>query len=268
MTDIIVIEREQFIVSRKLYEKNSALWTKYENIFKTYTCFNANIIITPKNSYLVKPNNKHIQRIETSRRVCREKVIKDIDRTLMSIMNILNERNYNKMLSRIRIIKDEENIQKIVILIFKMCSHQLIYIDLYIKLLNDIKDYSSTTELYIINNTINEYCSNFIKNREWVIETPVNNYDWFCDYQKLKIKVLALNIIIFKLSKMFDIDIDINTYISTLMSDLKNTNDDTIMLILELLLYNRKNNNMDIDNLDDIPITNKKIEFMLEDLKR
>lgn len=266
MTDIIVIERDQFILLRKLYEQNPSLWAKYENIYKTYACFNTTIVITPKNTYSLK-QNKTNQKVDISRRICKERVVKDIDRTLMNIMNILNEKNYNKMLSRIRIIKDEENIQKIVHLILKMCSHQLIYIDLYMKFLNDIKDYSNSTELYIINNTINEYCNNFIKNREWIIDSPIDNYDWFCDYQKLKIKVLSINIIIFKLFKMFNIDIDINDYMSKLMEDLKDTNDDTIMLILEILLYNRKNNNMDI-GIIDIPINNKKIEFMLEDLKR
>lgn len=266
MTDIIVVERDQFISLRKLYEQNSALWAKYEHIYKTYSCFNASMVITPKNIYPVK-QNKNTQRVDFARRQCREKVIKDIDRTLMNIMNILNEKNYNKMLSRIRIIKDEENIQKIVKLILKMCSHQLIYIDLYLQFLNDIKEYSNSTELYIINTTINDYCNNFIRNREWIIESPIDNYDWFCDYQKLKIKVLSINIIIFKLSKIFDIDIDINDYMSKLLEGLQDTNDDTIMLILELLIYNRKNNNIDI-GIIDIPVNNKKIEFMLEDLKR
>ncbi len=296
-TDIIIINKSVFL------EKKNAILTdivksRYDDIYKTFQCFTSNVVITPliinkhhedKGGYKGNNRNKKIERREECYFSNRKK---DFHKTIMGIFNVLNHDNYNKMLTKVRLLKTETNITFIINDLLNKCSLQIFYLNIYIKFLHDIEQLCTPQERLLVINCFNNYIKDFLSQKDWLngkIVDSCADYSAFCDSQKRKSIIQAKNMILCHLFNLYDdLDYSVDSYIDELVNDLKTLSvsedkDDTdeynIILIVQMILdiiksykhYNIKVNlhNL-IENYDDIKnnITNKKLKFLIEDLAK
>lgn len=293
--DIITINRNVFL-EKKHNEINHITKIKYDDIYKTYQCFTVTTLIPPpslvkyhEDNNRIFKNRKRIERKDESYFTNRKK---DIHRTILGIYNVLNHDNYNKMLSKMRLIKNETNISLIVNDLLDKCTIQIFYLNIYIKFLHDIEELCTPQERLIVINCFNTFINDYVSKHEWINEKIIesySDYNAFCDSQKRKNIIIAKNIILCNLLNLYDdLSISIDDYIIHLVNDLKTLcfadnkvdNDDcNIILIVQMILdiiksYKNYNNQVDFqmlkENLDEIKntISNKKLQFLIEDLAK
>ncbi len=295
MTDIIIINRNVFL-ERKHNVINSITRSKYDDIYKTYQCFSANLVIAPliikyhEDNRVYKNKPKRNDRRDDNTYFNNRK--KDLHRTILGIFNVLNHDNYNKMLAKVRLLKTDVNISFIINDLLDKCTIQVFYLNVYIKFLHDIEELCSPQERLLVITCFNTFIKNHIDSREWIngkIIESCSDYNAFCDSQKKKNIIQAKNIIICHLLNLYDdLEFTIDNYIVMLVDDLKHLcfsvekvdNDDcNIVLIVQMLIdiiktYKNYNNQIElsnlIDSLEDIKdtITSKKLKFMIEDLAK
>ena len=266
MTNIVIINPESFLERKNIKDIPVNLLSKYEFISNVkpvnvvYNKINRNNNFNKKYNILDRPNKKN----------------KTFENKILGILNIVNEANYSKMLNKIRLIKSDENITDIIFEILKISTIQIFYLQIYIKLLRDIFEYSTKTEQDKITLFLNTYFNDFIENRQWKeVRNTETDYNSFCNYKKKQDVMISNNIIINELQKNFNgkFEIDYNNYIQILEKDLvSNINDkkeDVGLIVLEMLFYNIKLHNMYVNiNCSDLinKIDNKKFYFLLQDL--
>lgn len=291
--EIITINRNVFI-EKKINKINEIIKAKYDDIYKIYQCFTVTTLIPPSivkyhEDNRVYKNRKKIEKKEESYFTNRKK---DLHKTVLGIFNILNRDNYNKMLSKMRLIKNEVNIAFIINDLLDKCTIQIFYLNIYIRFLYDIEKLCTPQERLLVVNCFNVFIKDHVNKREWITEKIIesySDYNAFCDSQKRKNIILAKNKILCNLFNMYnDLDIGIDDYIIQLVNDLKSLcfsdnkvdNDDcNIILIVQMILdiiksYKQYNNQINFqilqESLDDIKntISNKKLQFLIEDFAK
>lgn len=259
--DLIQYNVSDFINNKKINKEYDIIKTKYDIIYKN-TCFSS------KESFNNEYNKNYTKKPNT------EVIKKDIGRSILGVLNVLNTRNYAKMLNQLRLLQTTKNIDIIIKEILSICTKQAFYLKLYIKLIEDIILNSLQTDkekIYII---INDYISHsineieiYLKNDSKNIEYQVNKYDEFCDKQKEKNNIVSTNMIIINLFKKFKTNMNSCIYYDILKNILNTKlNDDKIILIIQLLIH-IKNNDSNIKM--DISINtnnNKRLQFLVEEL--
>lgn len=279
MTDIIVITIEEFNTIKNNVNTNLQIKEKYDSIFNKYECFFKTNIgtngIIPKKTH---PNKKEQQPYDIVHKSLHVKKIKTTAQEVTGLVNIMNRQNYNKILSKFRFLISRENIETVMNDILTKCCLQIVYKDLYMKLIMDLIELSGYED--IISNIILTFYNNYINNNQ--IEFDCKNgscgYDLFCNQQKHKTLVLAKNILIVDLFKYKLLKNDINDYITNMISYCKSCmNDEYHLDIILTMLLHILNMNIVINNnsyneltnildnvLDNCP--NKKIIFIIDNL--
>ena len=82
---------------------------------------------------------------------------KDLNKIILGILNVLNNDNYHKMFTKIRLMKNEHNISKIILEILDKCSIQVFYLNIYMRLIEDIVNICSDIESKIAIEAINKF---------------------------------------------------------------------------------------------------------------
>lgn len=266
--DTIQINKTKFLENKIInvnedYYKN--ILNKYDLIFKKYKCFSSkNIFNEEYNKNYTKKNNNNKWIIK-----------KNIDKSIINILNILNEANYTKMLDRIKIIKSKNNLNIIVKEILNNCTKQSFYLKMYIKFIEDILNFSIDEDKKTILLIINDYISKsinvieiYLKNNS--ITSSIEDYDNFCDIQKQKKEIISKNIIIINLFKKFNTENNLNYYYNILKNVLNTClNEEKLILIIQLLIEIKTNDNSININVNLINDTNnKRLNFFIEELNK
>ena len=167
---------------------------------------------------------------------------------------------------------ENDNITDIVPLILETGVIQIFYINIFINLLLDIaKDYRSDVESYV-----NQFVNTFIdsrlifENSDPITQTNTD-YDVFCATQKQKNIKISTGIMILNLIKADFTQIDINTYVETLISICNENKDNELVVdtILQILVECKKLfgsvSSYAIDHLKSF-VTNSKSKFLVDSL--
>lgn len=292
MIDIIIINESIFLENKKTKEADAIITTiqeKYNEIFKKYPCFSA----TQVNSFI--PTTKSIEQQQFYRNYSNNKKQfhkenesinpfiskkpKELERIILGILNVLNHSNYNKMLTKIRLIKSDNNIAIIINEILQKCSMQIFYINIYMKLLKDIINLCTDQEKKIVFENINLYVNQYIILNEWMNEYIINiddEYNSFCIKQKQKATLIAKNIMIYNLITLFNLTKNIKDYSMIIINDLKlnieNKNEDCSILLFQMLIFITKTEkkiikeigNWDFDYIHS-KISSNKFKFIVEE---
>lgn len=300
MTDIIIINRNVFSDRKATIMVGDIIKSKYEEIYKTFQCFTANAFIAPliinkiheDNHKGFKGNRNFKQRPERREESYFSNKKKDLHKIVLGIFNVLNHDNYNKMLSKIRFLKNETNIIYIINDLLNKCALQIFYINIYIKFLHDIVTLCTPQERLLVIDCFNTYIKGYIDQSDWIngkIVDSCADYNAFCDSQKRKSIILAKNMILCHLFNLYDeLEFTIEDYINHLINDLKkicfsdaktDNEEYNCILIVQMIIdmiksFKKYNNTVDlqilVDSFDDIEKTlnNKKLKFLLEDLAK
>lgn len=258
MTDIIIINDSIFFDRKNkiIFEELTNIQKKYKEIFFKYPCFSAiqvNSFIpinksTEQQYNRISRNNynnkKHFNKDDDKINPRINKKPKELEKIILGILNILNEKNYNKMLTKIRLIKSDNNIGIIIKEILQLCSMQILYVNIYMKLLNDIINLCTEIEKKITFENINLYINNYIISTEWLTDYTINPkdfYDLYCINEKKKTLLISKNIMIYNLVKLFNLDKNIKYYSNLIVNDLKlnldNKNEEISIFIFQMLIF-------------------------------
>jgi hypothetical protein len=176
--------------------------------------------------------NSHIHKVNLNH--------KPLDKTITSILNIINTSNYVKNLNKIRITSSNENIRHITNEILQKCCSQNLFMNVFLRLLIDMIKLSGLGPL--ICEEISIFATNFYDKKEYVFEAPdqnKDNYDIFCLEQKHKINAIAKNIAIIAIFLKNIVPVDMNYYFRHFVDQLdddKKHSTSCIDIILNILI--------------------------------
>ena len=277
MTDLIIISKSTFESFKNQFTPCIEINKKYQQIYTTYTCFTNPPVETFKFYTKIK---KHVA-IEP-----RKFANKDIYKNILGFLNVLNKSNYPKIINKISIIITIDNIQIIVNEILRICTIQIFYIELYIKLLSDVLERCCSVEKKIALSCIKKYATEFFANKEWIHvsnnQVATTAYGEFCIFQKYKTHILAKNMLLIQLHQVFDNQIISNSFFCNLLDDVemlfKSHQDDNVTLILEMMLELSPfiiktkiipcNIQQKLQNIELLNVGAKKNYFIIQELKR
>lgn len=301
MTDIIIINRLQFEEKRSDVDKDSAIYKKYGSLFLKYQCFSntyINLFTPPKGngefSYKNTNNNhnhssggrynnnynKKPHHFIEDRNPFLSKKPKELSKIILGILNVLNNENYNKMIAKIRLLKSDVNIEDIIVEILDKCCLQVFYLNIYMRLVQDIINLCTEAEKKIALASINKYVDNYIDNSEWKNEyiksENEEDYNAFCGSQKLKSTLIAKNMMANRLMTMFELNRTVNDYALLIINDLKVhleiKNENVCIILIQMLIYMSKTVKDIIKKLFDIDnvyiytrVTGSKIKFIIDE---
>lgn len=289
MTDIIIINHSQFLERRIESDKESVIYKKYGEIFVKYQCFSnthINLFTPPKGDFHFKNNNRYSTNYNKKNNFIEDKnpfilkKPKELSKIILGILNVLNDKNYNKMAIKIRLLKSETNIGNIIFEILDKCCLQVFYLNIYMKLLQDIIDVCMDGEKKIALESINKYVDNYIDNSEWkneyIKKENEEDYNIFCGSQKLKSTLIAKNMMSNRLMTMFELNRTVSDYALLIINDLKVNldirNESVCIILIQMLIYMSKTIKDIIKNLFDIDhvyiysrVNGSKIKFIIDE---
>lgn len=263
MTDIIIINESIFLKRKNIIiqEELTNIQKKYKEIFIKYPCFSAiqvNSFISTNNKstdqqFNRSRSNTHINGYNNKKHFYKEddkinprisKKPKELEKIILGILNVLNDKNYNKMLTKIRFLKSDNNIAIIINEILDKCSMQIFYVNIYMKLLNDIVNLCTELEKKITFENMNLYINKYIISNEWMNDYIINiedSYNSLCTNMKKKKTLVAKNIMIYNLIKLFNLDKNIKHYVTILINDLKlnldNEKEEISIIIFQMIIF-------------------------------
>ena len=272
MTDIILISTSIFYSIKEALILDEKITQKYTDLYNKYDCFSKvhipspNVSLSSSNTFVGQRNkfksNNHPP-IRTT----------NLKKTIVGLLNIINDTNYLKMFNKIRIIMNPQNIEYIINELLQKCCLQIFYIKIFMKLFMNIYEISQTSEKEIISTIVNLYVNNYVDNKEYKITEIVmkNAYDHFCYVQKHKTYMNAKHVLILELFKNNMIKMNIKEYVEYLINEINTCDDEThIEMLLHMITVYIKENllvNLDIHYNDILEKTaNQKIKFMISDL--
>lgn len=242
---------------------------RYDDLISAYSCFTSTSTF-----HVVKKYNKNV--IYNIKRVH-----KDIKRSLMGLLNIINTENYKNIFEKIRFLINQENLNTIIAEILHKSCLQVFYLHVFTRLIKDIINISGNNERKIVYDTICLYVSDFLQKKEYVFtrdsSTDIEPYALFCMTQKHKMLIQNKNILIIEMFKnSLIIDITFDQYIRFLCGelDMSYENELHMDILVQILLDVGRENALtgyvilfDKDKLLSIQC-NKKLTFMRENLLR
>lgn len=308
-TSIIEIVVEEFLSRKINITSDEALKQKYTELYEKNTCFHANVMIVPSHHHhsttqsTLHPRGKHThnhqhnhlhahnRRFQHANKPPNFPKNKSMSRIITSILNVINKDNYHKVLTKLRLLKNESNIEMIIEEILKKSATQVFYQKLYCDILKDILSMCCPIERSLMLQKIEQFVTTFIESKDWTMledDTPsitTSTYDDFCHVQKHKTRILASNDLIMKLVNIGNLSQSILTnYIENLYNDFqemimhhKTEKASSIILILEMLINicgSQRDKVRDIvrikftmDRCKDIE-SNKKMLFLYQDFNK
>jgi hypothetical protein len=297
MLNIIDIGVDQFLSRKGKALTDDILDNKYKELFGSYACFHTTTLPLPSNTPHVSStsshnNHHHHKRYPPSNnrrfpQVSKPPISKPktIPRMITSILNVINKDNYHKVLTKLRLLKNESNIELIAEEILQKSAMQVFYQKLYCELLKDILSMCCPIERSLMLHKIEHFVMSFIEKKDWLTHhAQDDDYEEFCVAQKQKTRVLASNDLVMRLVTIGNLSPSIlSSYIETLYNDFKemlmlNNKDKAtnIILVLEMLINicaSQRDKVRDIIGIDIksyrcIDQDNKKMLFLYQDFTK
>lgn len=182
-------------------EQHNPFYEKYALLYHSYTCFLDNPTPAPsyafcQTPYQQKPNNYKSRNNNHVKSNKKGTLVRDNTRTLVGFLNVVNIDNYSRVYPKIRLIIDQTNIEKVIEEILEKSCIATIFVNVYIKLLQDISN------VYNIKPIIEKHAKVAVGKFHFKRRGPtVDEYDIFCQKQKHKLYILGLNTTMIKLCK-------------------------------------------------------------------
>jgi hypothetical protein len=215
--------------------------------------------------------------------------IESVKRQLKGFLNIINKRNYSKVVSRIQRIVNPSSIQTIIEMVLDTACLQVFYISIFYNVLSDVLACGVYDEAH---RHLNTYVNEFIEKKEYIYTRQESDttshandkYFWFCQQQKHKLLATSKNIVILELLKNKHSDTwTVQEYCDSLLEELTLLNiniqseDEVILFNIDIAITLMKEiktrypdtiiNAAYLRNLMDVQ-TCQRTKFMLEDMVR
>lgn len=254
---------------------------KYAQLFASYECFSKLPTAAPNafnKSKVSKsfPHDNDRRRKESSLRLHE----KPLHKALIGLLNILNNTNYTKVLTKIKILSSTDNITTICDSIIKKGVMEPMYCSLFVRLLDDVaKSLSYQKEVQTV---VNNFMDDFVSNKLVYLKSPTHTDDYseFCAEQKHKTCIISANAFILQLFiKTSYVSLPIASYIGKICGLLKfyitNWDDFHVDMLLHVLIDIGKSFKSEmIQHVDDLQSLSKvdhiknnvKIGFLTETL--
>lgn len=123
-------------------------------------------------------------------------------RHLKGLLNIINKKNYNKVLQKVLSLVTATNIECIVDTILDTACCQVFYVGIFYKLLIDVIAHMDETLAPLTQTRINYYIETFIAEAEFMyfpVESKESDYMKFCLLQKHKCLATSRSLVILEL---------------------------------------------------------------------
>lgn len=276
---LAILNPSDFLARKHSFIPNQLITDKYDLLSKTYGCFNevengppiytsynnhSNALHSHKRNY----KKKHAPSYSTPPPFLIPNKDKDPLRIILGLLNVINTDNYSKIFQKLRLLIDIKTIDKLVSNILDKCCIATIYVNVYIKLLEDI------STLYNIKRLISNWAQTRKDHIILVVESTDDEYDAFCKMQKHKLYVSGQTTTMIKLVKAGLIDQCIlEDYYKSICEYLKtDINEDILDIILNIIIDISKSyknitteshNIISHINQDTLPI---RLRFIIEEI--
>lgn len=263
---------------------------KYANLFKDYICFSdtAVVVIQPnlpfkiiKKSYNGNHHGQHHSSQNSSHHNRKEP--KTVKKFITGILNVMNSDNYKKMLLKIKIYINNNNIHEIFTEIIDKSISQIFYIKNYINLIKDLTQSLTEQDRSIGIEIINKFVSTFINDKQYILDvSPMNSpsnhtsdqYNKFCKTQKMKTIILskhAMIIELFQQTNLINADTltmqDYCYLIYNSFMEYINIDNEIADILLQMLIeLSKQGQKFNCEYFKTITVNNSKINFLIQDL--
>lgn len=219
---------------------------KYEDLFASYECFSKSTGATTTPHIFNKSKVSRSYQNDGDRRR-KEYTLrlheKPLHKALMGVLNILNNTNYTKVLTKIKILSSSSNIDTICGSIIKKGITEPMYCSLFVKLLDDIAHSLSYEKE--VTKAVNDFIQRFVSSELVFANSPLHTDEYvkFCAEQKHKTNTTSANAFVLQLyTKTTYICMPITEYITQIWEMLNiYTNSETwdefhVDLLLHLMI--------------------------------
>ncbi len=206
-------------------------------------------------------------------------------RQLKGLLNRINKNNFNKILSKVKLLVQDDTISTISDVILDTACCQVFYIDIFYHLLTEVRSVASDLGKSLVDEQINKFINDYINDEQYLYKGSgcENKYHEFCLLQKHKSLATSRNLVVVELIKNnHSIDWCIQAYCDNLLHTISN---------LEYNIYNENiENNIDIiisiikdlkvrdpsvritqasiDNLKTMLHDSQRLRFIVEDIAK
>lgn len=287
MTDIILYPKSAFLDIKDSVKASDSIRNKYEELFNSNECFQNTIYVSTTKFPSKKEQHmfKSIQgkSLNNSQDVKRKIFIKAIPikkafqsnekhhiKKCKCILNVINEVNYTKQLSKLKFIIDKDTIDDIVRILIDTSILQIFYIGLFIRLMKDLGYIQKIRE------HVTQYAQSFFDTK-LVYQSSLhttNEYDEFCNMQKHKTLCISTCKMIFICVQNELCDVSYDTFVKyiTIFIETYKENQFILDILLNIICECKKINKKFIDSIpytlfvDLTPTYSSKIQFLLKDI--
>ncbi len=232
--------------------------TKLENLFSMYTCFSKNNSIKTfhktnnKNKYRKKQNNINYKFHLTND--------ENIERTIKSLMNKINNNNYNIIYQKVKNVIETHNSNIAINQIINTLLTEKNYTILIVNLLYDIHSNIINIDEYLLVflDNLKDEIDNLLRNSLF-LQTEFENYNLFCDHNKLKLKYINKLIFIHLIKKKFPIyELKVNEIINVFLHNISKYE-----IIIDMLIQSKVVPKSQIKENINMDTVSKRIEILL-----
>ena len=271
MLKVVTFSKAVMLERKKVVQRDADIDAKYRDIF-ALDCFQSTYTI-PLNK-LMKGKDVGIRHPYKTSVPPHAIMInnKSITKRLTSILNVLNEANYEKQVHKVFFLMKDDDIIQMTRLILDTSMIQVFYVTLFIKLLNDLL---RTEHKAKVQNTINQFVDEFWNGRNVGFIPPkgeFSTYDLFCMKQKHKATYIARAKVVFHLLKKNIVKYDAGElceFIKNRFQKIDQDGEDTIDIMLQIMIdakntlkWNPRDTGIDFE----MYITDFKTKFLFESL--
>ena len=271
MLKVVTFNKAAMLERKQGVQQDPVIDAKYRDIF-VLDCFQSTYTI-PLNKLMKGKDVDTRHRYKTSLPPNNIMINnKSITKRLTSILNVLNEANYEKQVHKVFFLMKDDDIIQMTRLILDTCTIQVFYIKLFIKLLNDLL---RTEHKVKVHNTINQFVEEFWNGRCVSFTAPngeFSKYDVFCMEQKHKATYIARANVVFHLLKKNMVKYDAERlcdFIKQQFQRIDKDNKDAIDIMLQIMVDAQKIltwNPMDTGIDFSKYVTDFKTKFLFESL--
>lgn len=196
MEDLTITPLSEFQAWLRCGQVLAAIKLKYDELFKAYDCFQKSnsAYIPNKHGGNAAASSYHHHRNDRFARP--EKPPKDFAKQFTGYLNKLNNTNYDKIMSKTRIIIHQDNISQAIHTILSNCAQQSLYRQHLVRMIHDLVNTSGCNVQ--IKHAVQSYYDAFTQERKYIFQNyPLppateEDYNTFCAMQKHKTAVINL----------------------------------------------------------------------------
>lgn len=228
MTDFIQIKEDIFQMYRSI--ENSTISSKLNEVLDKYPCFQDYSAFhsykTKRNVSHHNTNTKYHKGSHTVPYQQRKKIVKegqnDFDRIVTALLNKLSKQNYRTIANQIlKVCVNDTSVQVVVESILRKCQRQPCFLDLYVKILEEIYLNSCFECRHYIKNYLTRYIDDFIGDRKFSdFKLNSTNYDQFCFNLDNKSQIIGKHKTVLALIKDIMRDHQIDDYFDIMFKEI------------------------------------------------